>query len=108
MIKLRSIMNEIEKITSRHSSRLVSARKVRDGKIVDRIFIEGRRLVVEALNSDIEIDECFVVDGFSDGELLDAVTHRTRKFAEIPDKILTSIADTDQSQGIILIAKRPK
>src|SRR5258708_5624973 len=108
MIKLSPTMKEIEKITSRDNQRLVNARKVRDGKVSERIFIEGRRLVDEALRSELMIDECFVAEGFRDGELLEAVTRQTSKIAKISDKIFTSIADTDQPQGIILIAKRPK
>ena len=101
-------MNEIEKITSRDNRRLVMARKIRDGEIADRIFIEGRRLAVEALRSEISIDECFVVEGFRDGELLAAVGKRTSVFAGLPERVFGSIADTDRPQGIILIAKRPK
>lgn len=101
-------MKEIEKITSRDNRRLVHARKVRDGKIADLIFIEGRRLVEEALRSDVIIDECFVSDNFVDGELLNAMSERGLTIAEIPNRIYDSIADTKRPQGIILIARRPK
>lgn len=101
-------MNEFEKITSRDNQRLVDVRKIRDGKVADRIFIEGRRLAVEALRSDILISECFVAEGFGDRELVDAVAKRTNAVAEIPDRIFMTIADTDQPQGIILIAQRPR
>ncbi|MEO6654818.1 MAG: RNA methyltransferase [Pyrinomonadaceae bacterium] len=101
-------MNEIEKITSRDNRRLVNARRVRDGKVPDQIFIEGRRLVSEALRSNLEIDECLVVKGFRDKELFDAAGKKTSRSAEIPEKIFNSIAGTEHSQGIILIAKRPK
>jgi len=100
-------MKEIEKIMSRDNQRLVSVRKVRDGKAPERIFVEGRRLVEEALRSAIAINECFVVEGFPDRDLLDAVGMRTTKIAEIPEKVFATIADTQQPQGIILIAKRP-
>jgi len=49
-------MKEIEKITSRDNPRLVNVRKVRDGKVPERVFIEGRRLVEEALRSAIAIN----------------------------------------------------
>ena len=58
-------MIEIEKITSRGNHRLVNARKVRDGKASEHIFVEGRRLAKEALRSELVIDECFVVTGVS-------------------------------------------
>ena len=101
-------MKEIEKITSRDNRRLVHARKVRDGKVPEQIFIEGRRLIDEALSSDVDIVECLVADCFRNREMLDAIAKRTSAIVEIPDKIFGSIADTNQPQGIILIAKRPK
>ena len=100
-------MNDVEKITSRDNQRIMDARKVRDGKDTGRIFIEGRRLVNEAVRSAIAIDECFYVDGFRDGDLLSAIAARTQKMTEVPERLFRSIADTDNSQGIILIAQRP-
>lgn len=100
-------MKEIEKITSRDNRRLVNARKVRDGNEPEQIFVEGRRLTGEALRSGLEIEECFVVEGFCDSKLLEALTKRTTMIAELPEKIFVSIADTKHPQGIVLIAKRP-
>ena len=100
-------MKEIEKITSRDNRRLMNARRVRDGKEPDQIFVEGRRLVGEALRSSLEIRECFVNESFRDRELLDAIAKRTIAMAQLPEKIFDSIVDTKQPQGIALVAKRP-
>ena len=43
-------------ITSRDNSLLREARAVRDGKADDLIFVEGLRLCVEALRSNLEIE----------------------------------------------------
>ncbi len=101
-------MDEIPKIVSRDNGRLVHARKVRDGKVRSQMFIEGRRLVNEALSSDLVIDECFVSEDFRDAEMLDDVSKRTEAIAQISGRLFRSVADTDHSQGIILIAKRPE
>ncbi len=100
-------MREIEKITSRDNRRLVRTRKVRDGKEPSLIFIEGRRLVSEALRSELKIEECFVSENFRDEELLDAVNRKAAAMAILPEKIYDSITDTKKSQGIVLIAERP-
>jgi TrmH family RNA methyltransferase len=71
------------------------------------MFIEGRRLADEALRSDINVVECFVAEGFNDEYLLNNVLARCSAVAEVPEKIFTSLADTEHSQGIILIGKRP-
>ena len=68
-------MNDIPIITSRDNAKLAMARKVRDGKMDDLIFIEGLRLAEEALRSDIVISDCFVTPAFAKtergGELID-------------------------------------
>lgn len=100
-------MSEFEKIISRDNQRLVDVRKVRDGKAADRIFIEGRRLVAEAIRSDISIVECYVAEGFGERELVNTVSGRTNSIFELPERIFKTIADTDQPQGIVIIARRP-
>lgn len=100
-------MAETPKITSRENGRLVHARKVRDGKIAGKMLIEGRRLAGEAARSDIQIDECFYASGFRDDGLLTTVFERTDQAFEVPDNILRSITDTENPQGIVLVASRP-
>ncbi len=100
-------MKEIEKITSRDNVRLVNVRKVRDGKVRGQIFIEGRRLVDEALLSSLVIDECYVSESFADREMLEAVAKRSVSITEVPERLFSSLADTIQPQGIVVLAKRP-
>jgi TrmH family RNA methyltransferase len=104
-------MPETLKITSRGNDRLVRGRKVRDGKVPDRIFIEGLRLCEEALKSPIELVEGFFTPSFARTErgkrLLDKVRERIISVAEISDDLFRTIADTAHSQGIALLARRP-
>lgn len=99
-------MSEIAKITSRDNRRLVNVRSVRDGRSNTQIFIEGRRLVIEALRSEIQINECFVADDFGDKKLLSEIRDAVDTVFEIPAKIFSSIADTEQTQGIVLLGER--
>src|SRR5688572_9056879 len=100
-------MRERERISSRDNRRLSSARAVRDGRVKAHIFIEGKRLAEEALRSGLGIEECFLVEGFSDGELGNRVARHADHVFELPPKLFHSIADTERSQGIVLIAARP-
>ncbi len=100
-------MSDIEKITSRDNRRLVNARNVRDGKVKTQIFVEGRRLVREALTSDLVINECFVSEGFRDEKLIASLSVSTVKFNELSNKLFSSVADTERSQGILALAARP-
>lgn len=101
-------MNKTEIITSRENGKLIHARKVRDGKLRSQIFVEGRRLAAEALRSDIVIDECLVSDEFDRGELIDAICERSRNVSAVADRLFKSIADTNEPQGIVLLARRPE
>lgn len=98
---------ELQRITSRENRRLIHARKVRDGKDRGQIFIEGRRLVAEALRSDIRINDCFVAEGFEDRELLDSIAEKGIDIWELSASLFRSIAATDQPQGIVLLADHP-
>ena len=104
-------MNEFEKLTSRDNDRLKFARKVRDGKIRDSIFIEGSRLGEEVVRSGIVIELGFVTRKFIESErhaeLLAQIVANGAEIFEISDKLLGSIADTEHPQGLVLICRRP-
>ena len=100
-------MSEIERITSKENRRLVNARNVRDGRVKAQIFVEGRRLVTEVLRSDLVINECFVSEDFRDENLVATLRLCTDKVIEISTKLFSTIADTDQSQGILVLVDRP-
>ena len=106
MIKL-SQMKEFDKINSRDNSRLVSVRKIRDGKVTTSIFVEGRRLAEEALRSSLELEECFVSDAFDGEDLIDAISERGATVLYVAERLFASISDTKTPQGIVLTAKRP-
>src|SRR5687767_10149224 len=105
-------MNGISQITGRHNSRLAHIRKVRDGKIDGQIFIEGFRVAAEAMRSAVRILECAVTREMLDGNeisgLVEELVERGVQVYEIPEPLFASMADTVNSQGVILIAERPK
>jgi RNA methyltransferase, TrmH family len=104
-------MPEITRITSRDNRRLVDVRKVRGGKEKGCIFVEGARLAHEALRSDLEITECIVSTSFLEGDRGDLMvvelSGRNIPIVETPDRLFSTLADTVNSQGVILVAKRP-
>ncbi|MGI8668652.1 MAG: TrmH family RNA methyltransferase [Aridibacter sp.] len=96
-------------ITSRNNQMLKFARKVRDGKVEDQIFIEGLRLAEEALKSEIIVTEVFITESFAANnlEFVEKLSSQTEIFT-ISDKLFKSISDTKNPQGIILICGKPK
>jgi TrmH family RNA methyltransferase len=105
-------MNDLPKITSRDNQRLVNARKVRDRHVTGKIFIEGKRLAAEALRSNVPISECFVSERFvmsdENSHFIEQLSGTSRFTFELPDRVFQTIAATDHSQGVILIAERPE
>ena len=99
-------MNEIRKITGRDNERLKYARRVREGREDGKIFLEGTRLVEEAIRSGTDIEILFVSGKVRDRFEI-RVAHGEQVF-EVSDSILQSLADTNNSQGVIAIATRPE
>lgn len=98
-------------ITSRDNANLKQVRRIRDGKVRDLIFIEGTRLAEEALRSDIQLTEGFLSDSFAarpqNAELIAELNRRRLSLSIVSDRIFATITDTESSQGLVLIARRP-
>jgi TrmH family RNA methyltransferase len=98
------------KISSRDNQRIKQARKVRDSLIEDAIFVEGLRLAEEVLRSNLKIFDIFFTESFSQTERGQAFLQKVENFnlAEVSEKILASLSDTKNSQGIVLICEKPE
>ena len=99
------------KITSRDNSLLRRARAVRDGKIVESIFVEGLRLCEEALASGLKIEAVIYSDQIAAkdraAKLIDKLGAAAKASASLSEKLLESISFTKTPQGIVLLAERP-
>lgn len=90
--------------TGRDNQKLKFARSVRDGHEPGFIFLEGARLAGEAHRSAVEIVETLVSESFqakNEGSAL------LGSAVVVADRIFDSITGTKNSQGIVIIAKRP-
>jgi TrmH family RNA methyltransferase len=98
-------------ITSRDNSMLRQARRVRDGKVTELIFIEGLRLAEEALLSGLEIEVTLFSDEIARKERAASTIAKlqkvSRKIASVSEKLLESISYTKTPQGIVLLGRRP-
>ncbi len=100
------------KITSRDNQRIKFARKVGGGRVKEAIFVEGARLAEEFLRAELEIFDVLFTENFRESErgrqILQSVEAKTAHLAEVPEQIFNSVADTKNSQGIIIIAAKPQ
>lgn len=98
------------KISSRDNRRIKDAQKVRDSTSKAAIFVEGVRLAEEVLRSKLEIYDAFFTKSFAETERGQAFLQRVEnsKLAEVSEKIFDFLSDTRNSQGVILICRRPE
>ncbi|MBO0719995.1 MAG: RNA methyltransferase [Blastocatellia bacterium] len=96
-------------ITSPANERIKQARRVRDGREEGLIFIEGERLGTEALQSDLALIACFHTPDPAprSEEIIDELRRRNCPLYPTADPVLATLADTVNTQGIIIIGERP-
>ena len=103
-------MNE-SSITSRDNNRVRHVRKVRDGKIVDEIFVEGVRLCEQAAYANLTITEVIhtprIGDDVRAARVLSALGENFNDVAVVTENVFASLSDTKSPQGIALLAMRP-
>jgi len=99
-------------ITSRDNNRVRHARKVRDGKVSDEMFIEGVRLCEQAINSNAIITDVFHTEPILTDEraarILQELSMSVEDPAVVTENVFASISDTKSPQGIAMLAKRPR
>ncbi|MDB6072563.1 MAG: hypothetical protein JWO89_203, partial [Verrucomicrobiaceae bacterium] len=93
-------------ITSSANKKFKHARRVREGREDGLIFVEGERLAEECVRSGLVIEACFhQVEPTSRTQAL--LGGLTTALYPIDDDLMRELADTVNTQGIILIARRP-
>lgn len=96
-------------LTSPANERLKQARRVRDGREPELIFIEGERLVEEALQAGLALHACFHTPEPSprSQQILTTLRARGCPLYAATAAVLATISDTVNSQGLIVLAERP-
>lgn len=101
----------MQKITSRENAKLKLARRVRDRAEKGLVFVEGARLAEEVLRSEVKIGEIFIAEDFAPNsrtaQLLAVFQTNNLSINTVSPNLLQSLADTKNSQGIILICEKP-
>ena len=93
-------------ITSSANKKFKHARRVREGREDGLIFVEGERLAEECVRSGLTIEACFhQVESTPRTQAL--LGKLTIPLHPTDDDLMRELADTVNTQGIILIAHRP-
>jgi TrmH family RNA methyltransferase len=97
-------------ITSSSNERLKYARRVRDGREPDLIFVEGERLIEECLQSGLKLEACFHEPEPTprSQKIIAEMAGRGCPLYTASRASLETVGDTANTQGLIAIAERPK
>ncbi len=96
-------------ITSPVNPQLKFARRVREGKESEAIFVEGERLCEECLRSELPLFTAFFTSDPSPRTqaILERLQARNCHIYETSAEAFEVVSDTVNSQGVIIIAARP-
>lgn len=101
----------VEKITSRQNPLVKRFRRVRSGSERQHIFLEGVRLIEDALNASARFESVAFTAALEISErgsiLLDALRAVQCRGALVSKQVMEAIADTETPQGIAAIVSRP-
>jgi TrmH family RNA methyltransferase len=112
-LRMTNVIWEMENdmvIASPSNERLKHARRVRDGREPDLIFVEGARLIEESLQSGLKLTACFHEPDPTPRaqKLIDEMASRGCPLFPALRAALDTVADTVSSQGLIVIAEKPE
>src|SRR3982750_1579018 len=101
----------VEKITSRQNPLVKRFRRVRTGSERHHVFIEGVRLIEDALRAGAHFESVAYTPALEASErglrLLDALQSVPCRGAHVSKQVMEAIADTENPQGVAAIVSRP-
>ena len=93
-------------ITSSTNERIKHARRVREGREREWVFVEGERLVAECVASGLKVETCFALEEVSPSQQALLADMKCPVF-RLSETVMESLSDTISTQGLIVIAERP-
>jgi len=101
----------VEKITSRQNPLVKRFRRVRAGSERHHIFLEGVRLIEEAIAAGAHFETVAFTAALEVGErglrLIDVLQKVPCRGAHVSPQVMQAIADTENPQGVAAIVSRP-
>jgi TrmH family RNA methyltransferase len=101
----------VEKITSRQNPLVRRFRRVRDGVERHLVFIEGIKLVEEAITAGVHFESVAFSPAVETSDrglaVLDSLQHVPCRGAHVPENVMELIASAETPQGIVAIIGRP-
>lgn len=101
----------VEKITSRQNPLVKRFRRVRAGSERHHVFIEGVRLIEDAIRADAHFESVAFTPALEANDrgiaLLDALQSVPCRGAQVSRQVMEAISETESPQGVAAIVSRP-
>jgi len=105
--KIHNPKSTIPTITSRQNPLVKEIQKIRDDRSSPLIFLEGPRLIQEALLSNYVIEVLVISQQFPETSFLDPIRARAKQHFKVSDQVFQAITDVENPQGFLAIVRRP-
>jgi TrmH family RNA methyltransferase len=110
-LSVRDHQGNIVPLTKPEAAAIRKLRQPRERKVTKRFVIEGVRAVNEALSAGLGMHRAVVSPRLDDVEggskVRAALNKRGVPLAEVPDRTLKSLSDTDSPQGVVVVGIEP-
>jgi len=99
--------HDIKAISSRQNPFVEGLRELRDDPSDDLLFLEGPKLLAEALKSRLLIEKIAFVPALLNTELIQAACAVAKEKTQITPYVLKGLSDVEAPQGVIAITRKP-
>lgn len=94
-------------ITSRQNPLLKELQSIRDDHDAPLLFLEGPRLIQEALAARYALEILLVSEPFPETSFLEPIRARSKRVYRVSDSVFRAVSDVDNPQGLLAICRRP-
>ncbi|MFA5975107.1 MAG: RNA methyltransferase [Elusimicrobiota bacterium] len=94
-------------ISSRRNPLLKELQAVRDDPDAPFLFLEGPRLVQEALAAGCPIEKLVASESFQENPLLETLRAKSKQVYHVSDSVFKVVSSVDSPQGLLVIAQKP-
>src|SRR5256885_17140075 len=94
-------------ITSRQNPLLKELQSIRDDQGASLLFLEGPRLIQEAIQASMALEMLVVSESFPQTSFLDPIRERTQRIFCLSDSVFKVVSDVEQPQGLLAVIRRP-
>lgn len=94
-------------ISSRQNPLLKELTDIRDDRDSPLLFLEGPKLILEALNANCKLEMLVVSEEFPQISFLDPIVAKTRRVIKVSESVFKAISDVERPQGLLAIGRQP-